>query len=454
MAPFSFKHGRISNDDRLEALVRPGYDKNMFRRPNVALCTLANLIPEDIEFDYLDEQYNDIEVSDSYDIVAISSMTVNTYRSYELAEQFREKGAHVVMGGVHTSMVPEEAVPHVDTLIIGEGESAWVEFLEDFKNERPKKIYQGGNENLDHSPPPNYDFLPNEAFFSPFFQREVYTFQYTRGCPHKCTFCASSKVYGKKYRIKSIDKYIKEITLGMERSDNHLHFFADDNIFVNPKQSIELLDELRKLKIIWFGSSDLAVAKNDQLLKKIRESGCFSLLIGFETLSAKNLEEVDPFKAKMLNQYDDYVKKIQDHGINISASFIVGFDHDTTGTFERIYEFAAKHKLYTCNTSILTPYPATAIYDQLKAENRLDRDHFWNQCTGMNLLFEPKNMSRRELMDGYYQLTKRELRRAAPDRSFITPENFDRQWTIKRMTPVKDNFKNTSLQAGFSPEGL
>ena len=424
MAPFGFKHGPISDHPDLETLVRPGYDRHMFRRPNVALCTLASLLPDSIEFDYLDEQYGDIDTTQAYDIVAISAMTTNAKRSYEIAAQFRKTGAHVIMGGIHISMVPEEAVPYVDSIVVGEGEEAWLEFLEDFKNERPKKIYQGGNVELNQSPAPRYDFLPNEAFYSPFFQREVFTYQYTRGCPHKCTFCASSKVYGKKYRIKAIDKYIQEISVGMERSNNHLHFFADDNVFVNPRQSIELLDELKGLKTIWFGSSDLAVAKNDLLLKKIRDSGCYCLLIGFETLSEENLKRVDPFKAKMFDQYDQYIEKIHDFGINIAASFIVGFDHDNLDTFEQIYEFAARNKVFLCNTSILTPYPSTAIYDQFKAEKRLTHEGAWEKCTGMNLLYQPKNMTSEELLRNFTELTRNELQRSAPDRHFFQPVNF------------------------------
>lgn len=424
VSPYIFNEkGSLSDHQDIEALFRPVYDKHSFRRPNISLCTLAGLLDENMEWDYLDEQYGPIDTSKHYDIVAISIMTVNAYHGYALAKEFKKTGAHVVIGGIHATAIPMEVAEHADSVVVGEGEYAWLKFLEDFKRGCPQKIYQGGRVDLDDSPPPRYDVFPNEDFYSSLYEKEIFTYQFSRGCPFQCTFCASSILYGKKYRIKSVDKYIREMSVGIERSDNHMHFFADDNVFANQRVSLELLEEIKKLKIQWVGAADISVAKNDKLLKLIRDSGCYFLTIGFETLSPENGCELDPFKANEITHYDEYVARIHDHGINIFAAFILGFDNDLPDVFERMYEFTVKHKIFTCNPAILTPYPATEIYYRYTKENRLLYDNFWNKCTGLNVLFEPKNMTQDKLLEGYYYLLVKLNNRELADRTFFIPEN-------------------------------
>lgn len=393
----------------IHQMISSNYKKHVFRRPNVSLLTLAAYLDDSYEIHYLDEQYAEIDLSRHYDIVAISIMTVNAYRGYEIADRFRANGCHVIIGGIHATIAPQEAQQHADTVVTGEGEEAWVQFLADFKAGQAKPIYFGGSMNLDESPPPRYDLLPNDYFFSPMFQKEVYSFQYSRGCPHRCNFCASSKAYGKKYRTKKVDHFMKCVESAAERaSGDFVLFFADDDITIKRLPAIELFERMADFPLKWVGCADIAISDDPELLKAMSKARCEAVIVGLESLDGTILEEVDPFKAKYFkNNYGDCVDRIQDAGLPIYGSFITGFDGDSVETYHRIYKFVDKHRISKSSVSMLVPYPQTAIYDQFVAQNRLLYDNYWDKCTGAYPLHQPRDMTVEEMLEGTYWIMKK-----------------------------------------------
>jgi len=398
----------FSPHPELDRMLRVNYRKHLFRRPNTSLLTLAAFLDDGYDIDYLDEQYGEIPFEKHYDIVAVSIMTVNAYRGYEIADRFRAQGSHVIIGGIHATLAPAEAKEHADTVVVGEGEEAWKQFLSDFKNGRPQDYYYGSSTNLDESPAPRYELLPNDYFLSPMYGKEVYSFQYSRGCPHKCNFCASSKAYGKKYRTKSIDHFLEGVEKAVERSSGDcVIFFADDDITIKREVGKELFRRLAEYPISWIGCADIAISDDLELLKAMAKAKCEGVIIGLESLDGDILQDVDPFKARYFkNNYGEIVDRILDFGLPIYGSFIVGFDGDNKATFERILNFVGKHRIPKAVVSMLVPYPQTAIYDQFKSQGRLLYDRYWDKCTGAYPLFRPQDMSPEELTEGIYWITK------------------------------------------------
>lgn len=393
----------------LNQMLKVNSQRNYFRRPNVSLLTLASYLDDSYDVYYVDEQYAEIDFSKHYDIVAISIMTVNAYRGYEIADRFRENGCYVIIGGIHTVLAPGEVKAHADTVVTGEGEEAWKQFLLDFKAAKPQPFYYGGSMNIDESLPPRYDLLPNDFFYSPLFKKEVYSYQYSRGCPHRCNFCASSKAYGKKYRTKSVDHFMGCVESAAERaSGDFVLFFADDDITIKRKPAIEMFERMADYPIKWVGCADIAISDDPELMQAMAKANCEAVIVGLESLDGSILEEVDPFKAKYFkNNYGECVNRIQDAGLPIYGSFIVGFDGDTVESYQRIYEFVSKHEIHKSSISMLVPYPQTAIYDQLKAQNRLLYDNYWDKCTGAYPLFQPKDMTVEEMMEGTYWIARK-----------------------------------------------
>ncbi|MFO1519246.1 MAG: radical SAM protein [bacterium] len=391
----------------LDDLLRTNFKKHLLRRPNLSLLTLASYLDDRYEITYLDEQYADIDFEKEYDIVAISIMTPNAYRGYEIGDKFRKKGSHVIIGGIHATLIPQEAKEHADTVIAGEGEEAWQKFLKDFHAGEAKPYYYGtGNMELDESPLPRYDLLPREFYYSSLFKKEVYSYQFSRGCPHRCTFCSSSKAYGPRYRTKSVEHYLTEIDQARERTaGDFLLFFADDDVTIKKAVAKPLLERMAEdHPTPWIGCADIAISNDNDLMEKITKSGCKGLIMGFESLNEHSLMEVDPFKARYFKSYDDAVKRMIDHGIPLFASFIVGFDSDQKDCFEKIYNFITRHKIPMSSLSLLTPFPGTSIYEQYKREGRLFYENFWDKCTGAYPLFKHPNLSSEDLMEGAYKV--------------------------------------------------
>jgi len=318
--------------------------------------------------------------------VGITALTVTAPRAYEIADNFRARGVKVILGGIHPSILPEEASQHAAAVVIGEAEGIWPNLIEDFKATKLQRVYrQRERPSLLNLPIPRRDLFAEGAYF---FRNTIST---TRGCPYSCSFCSVSSFFGHTYRCRPVEETLKEIETLNERK---LVGFVDDNIIGNPKFAKELFRALIPYKIKWVAQASVTIAKDDELLKLAAASGCIALLIGFESLSPANLAAVGK-RINVVDEYETVIKKIHSQGIAIHGFFIVGLDEDDEDVFKRTVCFAQKMRLESAQFSWPVPYPGTALYESLDKAGRLVTKD-WSQYE-FNLVFEPKLMSREML---------------------------------------------------------
>lgn len=367
-----------------------------FKVPQVALQIIAALTPQDVKVSMVDEHIDDIDFSKDYDLVGISIMTATAKRGYHLAKVFKEKGSKVVFGGIHASVMPEEAINYGDAVVIGEAEGCWSSFIEDFKQNSLKKYYWNKEPDLSTAPLPKRDARIDRSVLGikwPGF----YT---TKGCPFDCEFCSVSSVYGKKIRTLPISLVTKDI----ENANSKVFLSLDDNVAANPKYAKSLFREMAHLNIEWGGQCAVTIANDDELLQLCRKSGCRGLFIGLESVSTTSMKKMRK-TLKSMKANEDAVKKIQDTGIIFHPSFVFGLDDDTKAVFDDTLEFLYKTRISTATFNILTPYPGTRLYRRLKQEGRLISEN-WSYYNHSTVTFRPKNMTEKELAEGYHFLKK------------------------------------------------
>ncbi len=369
--------------------------KELMSCPNSPLLSIAALADEFFEdITYIDEEIENIDWSQHYDMVGMSFMTQQASRAFQLAKKFKDKGSYLICGGMHPTNSPEEMLRYFDTVFIGECEITWYEFMKDYLANAPKKVYKNQHEiDMNFTPLPRYDLLKIDNY-------KTIPVQISRGCPHNCEFCASTKVYGPKYRYKSVEKVIKEIEKIKELKHNPNIYFTDDNMLVNKHFVIELLQELKKTKIRWMSHTDISVADHDDILDLLYSSGCRKLVIGLESIEAKSLKKLEKWKYNRLKTYGESIQKIQSHGIGVWGTFIVGLDDDDTSVFQRVVDFTLENNLYGAMISVPTPFPGSMLYERLEDEGRILTKH-WGSYTLWNVVVKPAKMSVEELQDGF-----------------------------------------------------
>jgi radical SAM superfamily enzyme YgiQ (UPF0313 family) len=402
---------RAQNKELLElGLTLPGFierSKVIASLPSLSLLTLAGLTPSRFEIEYREifdlKQSGDLP--DDYDLVAITSLSAQIYEAYKVADAYRAKGIPVVMGGLHVSSVPEEAKEHCSSVVIGEGEPLWPRVLDDFERGTLQPYYvqsPRGSFDLREAPMPRFDLLDPEKY-------NRITIQASRGCPHKCEFCASSILLTPGYKLKPVEKVIAEIRAIKAIWPRPFIEFADDNSFVHYSHYKRLLRELEKEKLRWFTEADINVARDEELLSLMRDSGCQQVLIGLESPRRENLRNLETnsnWKMRQQDRYKEAIAKIQSHGITVNGCFILGLDADTPEIFDDVLQFVRDSGLYEVQITFLTAFPGTPLYRRLKAEGRLVRDRAWELCTLFDLNIRPKNMSMAELQSGFLKLGK------------------------------------------------
>ncbi|MCP4651463.1 MAG: B12-binding domain-containing radical SAM protein [PVC group bacterium] len=378
------------------------------RRQGAALSLLVidALTPKDNNVEFIDERYENINYDKQYDIVGITIHTANqARRAYEIGDKFIEKGVTVVMGGIHATVRPEEAKKHANTVVVGEAENTWPELLEDYKNNRLKSFYKQIKPiDLTKSPIPSYNLF--EKYKEHY---NVIYVQTTRGCPHDCNFCAATKIYGPKYRHKTIEQVVEEIELIKKVFDKVFINFADDNMFVNRRYAKELLKALIPLRVRFMSQTDVSIAYDDELLDLLPEAGCASVLIGFESVykdAFKHIEGSRTWKEKYLDKYPEIISKIQKKGIGVLGAFMVGLDSDDLSIFQKLGDFIIKNHLMAVHITVLTPVPGTELRKKLEKENRI-LDTPWDNYTYLDVNFTPKNMTPEQLQEEVYKLWKR-----------------------------------------------
>jgi radical SAM superfamily enzyme YgiQ (UPF0313 family) len=366
------------------------------------LLVVAALTPQDIELTLIDENIEEINLYADYDLVAITAMTQQAPRAYEIAGKFRARGIKVVLGGIHATVLSDEAEHHADSIVVGEAENSWAELLNDFASNRLKPVYTSQPEaDLAKSPIPKYELLEGKSY-------KIVWIQASRGCPHDCRFCCASRVYGLTYRQKTISQVVEEIKKVRRIQKHALIGFADDNLFSNLEYSRELLEKIAGLGIKWIGQSDISVAYDDSLLKLIKKSGCVVLLIGLESVNEDNLRGLDSsnWKQKQRKNYEGSIRAIQNNGIGVIGTFMVGFDNDDNSTFDRIAEFIIDNRLAGAQIAALTPFPNTQLReDLLKAGRVLDTS--WENYTFYDVNIKPDKMTCQELEKGILEVFKK-----------------------------------------------
>jgi len=402
---------RAHNKELTElGLTLPGFverNKIIASLPSLGLLTLAGMTPKDFDVTYL--EVPDVEALDGlpgeFDAVAISSFSAQIKEAYHLADLYRSVGTKVILGGLHVSAVPTEALAHADSVVLGEGEPLWPTLLSDLRTGKLATVYDARNINFDlaQAPMPAFQLLDIGKY-------NRLTLQTQRGCPWRCDFCASSNGISPTHKLKPAEKVIAEIRRIKEIWPRPFIEFADDNSFVNKRQAKKLLRALAQEDISWFTETDVSVADDPELLNLMRESGCAQVLIGFESLSAvalNGLEQRANWKAKRLAEYQGAIARIQDHGITVNGCFILGLDGAGTNAFDDVWQFVRDSNLYEVQITVLTPFPGTPLYERLRVEGRLLREQAWELCTLFDVNFRPAHMSVTELESGFRDLAEK-----------------------------------------------
>lgn len=354
--------------------------QRMLLPPALTFPLLAALTPTECQVEVVYDKISTIDFNEPTDIAAITSYTTNISRAYEIADQFRRRNVHVVMGGVHVSYEPDEALAHSDTVVIGEAEQLWPRFIDDFTRGKAKAVYrQSQRPDLAGLPIPRFELVERYHFprlakhHQPRFPlTPIIPVQTARGCPNSCDFCTVTHFFGGQYRPRPLDEVVAEIkNLGAR-----LIFFVDDNIFADPPRAKALLRALIPLRVHWMGQAPLSAGRNPDLLALARQSGCIGLSTGMESLSDLSLA----FMGKTINQitkYEESLAAFRKNGISIAVSMMYGFATDDADVFKRSYQFLLRNRVPISAWWIVRPYPGTRFFQRLKKAGRLKHERWW-----------------------------------------------------------------------------
>ena len=402
---------RVCDTKLLElGLTLPGFverSQTIASLPSLGLLTLAGMTPKEHEVHYMEiPDLSESQMSfDGFDLVAISSYSAQIQEAYDLAGQCQRNGVPVVLGGPHVSSLPQEALGYCDAVALGEGEYSWLKVLEDCQNGILSGCYGTTNNpyELTDAPVPAYEHLDISNY-------NRLTVQTSRGCPHRCEFCAGSILLTDRYKQKPVSKVLAEIDKILSIWPTPFIEFADDNSFVNKDYWKELLGELGDRRFKWFTETDLSVSADTELLDLMHQTGCAQILIGLESPMATGLEGLElhnDWKFRNYSSYRDAIQTIQSHGITVNGCFILGLDGHTPDIFDQVFEFVRETKLYEVQVTILTPFPGTPLYSRLEKEGRLLYPDKWERCTLFDVNFTPSHMTPDELADGFKKLVSK-----------------------------------------------
>jgi radical SAM superfamily enzyme YgiQ (UPF0313 family) len=360
--------------------------------PPLGLATLAGYLSDGDSVTIQDEHVEPLDLNDEPDLVAIQVYITSAYRAFELADHYRRKGAHVALGGLHVTSLPEEAARHADTIFIGPGEDTWPAFLSDLRAGRPGKIYRSQVRTLAGMPKVRRDLIKRHLYLVP------NSIVVSRGCPHACDFCYKEAFFsgGRSFYTQMVDDALAEI----QRLPGRHLYFLDDHLFGNPRFAASLFDGMKGMGRLWQAGATVSSVLRPGLLEKAAVSGLRSLFVGFETLNAKNLSQ-----HKYQNYHQDYgaaVRSLHDLGVMVNGSFVFGMDDDDETVFERTVEWAVEQGIETATFHILTPYPGTALHRRMSAEGRITTTD-WDSYDTRHAVFRPARLTAETLEAGYWR---------------------------------------------------
>lgn len=392
-------------------LTLPGFlerSKVVASLPSLGLLTLAGMTPDDIEIGYVEVPDPDSlgeSLPGEFDVVAISSFSSMIKDAYAIADRYRKAGTTVLLGGLHVTLMPDEAEQHADAILIGEAEPIWSEIIADLKsgNLKPRYDARGNTFDFAHSPMPRFDLLDISKY-------NRLTVQTQRGCPYDCEFCGASIRLNPKFRTKPVDRVMAEIHAIKEIWPHPFIEFADDNTFADKRHGLALAEALEGEGIRWFTETDISVADHPQLLKALVRSGCAQILVGLESPQSRALAGVEQkgnWKQRQVDRYKDAIARIQDTGVTVNGCFVLGLDDSDTASFDAVYDFVEETGLYEVQVTLMTAFPGTPLYQRLLKEGRILHDGAWELCTLFDVNFRPTHMSVEELETGFRKLVGR-----------------------------------------------
>ncbi len=374
-------------------------DLKIHMAPPLGLLTIVNMFRKEHCVVLENENIQPICYDDHPDLVGIS-VTVDTFpRAAEIAARFRKRGIPVVAGGIHITTAFQTLPPDCfDAISIGAAEGTWYDILADYQAGTLKKVYRcAGKLKSDQIVSPAYDFIDRKKYL---YCNVVHT---SRGCPFRCDFCYNSATQ-RDYVNRSIEDVLADIRAVGSR---HI-MFIDDNFAGNPDWTKAFLNVIKPMKLKWNAAVSLNAANDLQLLDLMKESGCQSLFIGFESINPGSIDGVHKIQNSAAD-YDRAVKAIHDRGIMINASFVFGLDGDTPETFDATLDWIVRNKIETVTSHILTPYPGTALYERMKNQGRITTEDLSLYNTA-NVVFRPLHMTEKELYRGYLRVYRQTYR--------------------------------------------
>jgi radical SAM superfamily enzyme YgiQ (UPF0313 family) len=361
--------------------------------PPLGLATLAAYLGPDDDVQIQDEHVEKLDLDDAPELVVIQVYITSAYRAYRLADHYRRKGAHVALGGLHVTSLPEEAIAHADTIFLGPGEDTWPAFLADLKRGRPERVYQSHIRTLDGVPPIRRDLIKRQLYLVP------NSIVVSRGCPHVCDFCYKDAFFegGRSFYTQTVDAALAEIA---RLPGRHL-YFLDDHLFGDRRFASALFRGMQGMGRLWQAAGTVNAVLSSGLLERAVDAGLRSLFVGFETLNPVNLLEQRKYQ-NLRRDYADAINRLHGLGVMINGSFVFGMDGDDGSVFERTVEWAVDHGIETATFHILTPYPGTALHRRMAAQGRITTGN-WDLYDTRHSVFLPAHMSGDELERGYWR---------------------------------------------------
>jgi radical SAM superfamily enzyme YgiQ (UPF0313 family) len=383
--------------------------------PSITFPLLAALTPPEHEVTITHEIFEDINWEEHVDLVGITSITTNVYRAYEIADEFRRRGVYVVMGGVHASMLPEEALEHVDTVVVGEAEETWPRFLSDLTAGRSQALYRpDAPPPLAGLPMPRWDLVDLSRYlcfdvFHRLRMKGAYPVQTSRGCNFSCDYCSTRRFTGGAgFRPRPIEDVVEEIkALKAKRI-----FFMDDNIFADYDHAKALFRALIPLDIDWGGQGVICAGEDEEMIRLARASGCYFLVAGLESITPQVLESIGQANDKV-GSYEQNIRTFRKHKIDLDISMMFGFDDDEPTVFKDTCDFLIANKAPYVSWLPLTPFPGTAFYNRLKSQGRLKYEKWWMRLNPnmqekiYSLLYTGTKMDEADFCENFYTQYKR-----------------------------------------------
>ncbi len=380
---------------------------------------IAGLTPSRFEIDFIDERAEKLPERINSDIIAFSVETFTAKRAYILARKYKTAGNIIVMGGFHAAVMPDEMLKYADSVIIGDAEGAWENFLMDCEKGCPKRKYIS-DESRPIAPLNADDSIYKHRYYG------IGVYQISRGCKFNCGFCSIKTMY-KCVRSKPPEVVAEELSRMREK----IVFFADDNIFSDKAAALALFKAIAPVKKRWACQISMDAACDDEILDAMKKSGCFLVLMGFESLNADSLREMRK-SANAAADYSEVIRRVYSHGLLIYGTFVLGCDGDFPDVFRKTYEFAVRNKMSVTNFNPLIPMPGTGVYERMEKEGRLRYKKWWlsDKYRYGETAFLPKNMTPEELQRGCLKMRTDFysvgciLRRLFSNRANFIPINF------------------------------